>query len=448
MKKKILVGVLTACMAAALFALSACGGGNSALRWLYCGRNQLTSLNVSANPALERFGCGGNQLKSLDISGCAALQSMECSGNQLTGLDLSKNAALEDLRCENNLLTSLDVSANPALQFLWCADNQLTSLDVSACPALTELQCNWNRARITAEGGRFDLSSLPGFDVTKASNWNQGTVSGTVLYTGFSYVTYTYDCGRGYSGNFTLSVTLAAPPVIPDEPDGIPIDEAHFPDAVFREYIKQNIDKNKNEYLSDDEIHATAIILVYTSGIKSLKGIEYFTELTRLGAAQNEITEIDLSQNTKLEQLGLNTNRLTSIDLSHNPNLWHLSIQRNQLAVLDLRTCPQLVNTVLNGEIERQDAIVIYRFGGDLQVDHDVTLILNDEPVQPDLLPGDVGGDGVLDGRDLLRLARYIAGNAVAIQEKNADVNGDGAVDGRDLIRLARYLAGEAIALQ
>ena len=55
---------------------------------------------------------------------------------------------------------------------------------------------------------------------------------------------------------------------------------------------------------------------------------------------------------------------------------------------------------------------------------------------------GDVTGDGNVDGRDLLRLARYIAGDTVAIDGKAADVTGDGMVDGRDVLRLAKRLAG------
>ena len=58
---------------------------------------------------------------------------------------------------------------------------------------------------------------------------------------------------------------------------------------------------------------------------------------------------------------------------------------------------------------------------------------------------GDCNGDGVVDGRDLVRLRRYLSG---ADGEENgvdaapgADCNGDGVIDGRDLIRLRRYLA-------
>ncbi len=55
---------------------------------------------------------------------------------------------------------------------------------------------------------------------------------------------------------------------------------------------------------------------------------------------------------------------------------------------------------------------------------------------------GDTNGDGAVDGRDLLRLARYLAGNGVTVDKEASDLNGDGKVDGRDVLRLAKQLAG------
>ena len=64
-----------------------------------------------------------------------------------------------------------------------------------------------------------------------------------------------------------------------------------------------------------------------------------------------------------------------------------------------------------------------------------------------DFIYGDVNGDGVIDGRDLVRLRKYLANldettgvSAVEIFP-GADCTGDGTVDGRDLIRLRKYLA-------
>jgi hypothetical protein len=166
-----------------------------------------------------------------------------------------------------------------SLQGLHCYCTQLTSLDVSGMEALTELECVGSRLAVTAEGGIFDLSSLPGFDVTKASDWKGGTVNGAALTVPQSgEVTYTYDCGRGFTAEFTLAVTV---------PDGT-----------------------------------------------------------------------------------------------------------------------------------------------------------DDDPVNK---PGNVTGDekGSVNGADALRLARFLTGQDVTINEKAADLNHDGKVDGRDLLRLVRYLAGQ-----
>ena len=72
-----------------------------------------------------------------------------------------------------------------------------------------------------------------------------------------------------------------------------------------------------------------------------------------------------------------------------------------------------------------------------------------------DILPGDVNGDGEVDGRDVIRLMKHLAketdpetGNIYLIRETNADVTGDGEVDEKDLLRLVRYLGGEAVRLE
>ena len=63
-------------------------------------------------------------------------------------------------------------------------------------------------------------------------------------------------------------------------------------------------------------------------------------------------------------------------------------------------------------------------------------------------IPGDATGDGVVDGRDLIRLAKFLGGHDVDVDPAGASVNGDDIVDGRDLIRLAKYLGGHDVELE
>ncbi len=98
--------------------------GFSALTYLTCTSNQLTSLDITKNTALTHLDFRDNQLTSLDVSNNKALLALDCRNNQLTSLDVSKNTALGVLNCFMNKLTSLDVSKNTALIYLVCSYNQ------------------------------------------------------------------------------------------------------------------------------------------------------------------------------------------------------------------------------------------------------------------------------------------------------------------------------------
>ena len=70
-------------------------------------------------------------------------------------------------------------------------------------------------------------------------------------------------------------------------------------------------------------------------------------------------------------------------------------------------------------------------------------------------LPGDVNDDGIVDGRDVLRLMKYLAGEEedeetgepLEINFDNADVDGSGSINEKDLLHLIRYLGGEDVKL-
>ena len=50
------------------------------------------------------------------------------------------------------------------------------------------------------------------------------------------------------------AAVLAPVAAMASEPQGIPIDTVHFPDATFRQYVKVNFDTNNDNVLSSDEI--------------------------------------------------------------------------------------------------------------------------------------------------------------------------------------------------
>ncbi len=162
----------------------------------------------------------------------------------------------------------------------------------------------------------------------------------------------------------------------------IPIDEAHFPDAVFRNHLISNYDFDKNNHLSEHERECVLTLGFDQSALTSLQGIAYFpnlyyiscsfcnlTELNLTGCnslekvycsynqiktvklntqlrvfhcSSNEITNLNLTQAPGLEQLYCSRNSLSSLNLSVVPELRTLSCQENNLGSLDLRYNPKL----------------------------------------------------------------------------------------------------------
>ena len=208
--------------------------GNAELKTLYCKRNALTALDLTNNLALEKLECGGNEFTTLDLSRNTELKYFGCFNSKLSSLDLTKNTNLEELYFCGNNVSTIDVSKNTKLKFLHLFSNQLITLDTSKNSNLQRLWVYTNPLtsmnlgdsgsaipevkfdnkpypiEVSTATKTFDLSTLPvGFDVSKASNWQGGTVSETTLtvHEGVENVTYTYDCGERQATYGTPAVT-------------------------------------------------------------------------------------------------------------------------------------------------------------------------------------------------------------------------------------------------
>ena len=130
-------------------------------------------------------------------------------------------------------------------------------------------------------------------------------------------------------------------------PEGyIAINETNFPDKYFREYVAREWDKNNDKYFSPSEI-AAAKWISYDhpwegESIKSLKGIEFFTEIWMLSCVYNDLTEIDLSHNKKLEYLNCLGNKLEKLNVSECPLLETFYCGFNNLQSIDVSENKQL----------------------------------------------------------------------------------------------------------
>lgn len=316
-----------------------------------CSNNNITNIVMDSVGKLVKFDCSNNDLMTLDVSQCFKLEELNCSGNQLMELNVGNQTQLTQLNCSKNKLTELNVKQNGGLTSLICNDNQLTTLNLSQNHSLSNLNCARNRlacldvtgisGTITADGNRcpiavrtdgtFDLTTLPGFEVSKATFLNGGSASGTTLSVnaGANEVSYQYDCGKGVKPTFIFETSL-------------PINENNFPDPNFRDYIKTYIAGGSN-VLTVEERSKVEIININKKDISSLKGIEAFPNLTELDCGNNSIQKLDLRQNPKLKTLKCNKNQLTHLDLSKNPDIDYLICSDNQLEQLDVSHLKDLV---------------------------------------------------------------------------------------------------------
>lgn len=120
-------------------------------------------------------------------------------------------------------------------------------------------------------------------------------------------------------------------------------------DAKFAQYLRTNMsvqDKGggwsgyeKAQDQLTDEMMAELTLIKFDyrfTGMDSLKGIEYATNLVTLEAPTTYINSIDLSKNINLETLNLNRTNITTLDISKNLKLKSLSCDWTNISSLDI----------------------------------------------------------------------------------------------------------------
>ena len=152
--------------------------------------------------------------------------------------------------------------------------------------------------------------------------------------------------------------------------DEVEINATNFPDPVFRAFVTERYDSNRNGYLSAEERNVSNMpisgYLDDDQEIKTLKGIEYFANslsilrcayigleeldvsalfnLTSLTCMGNRLKTLDVSKNTKLVSLNCSDNKLTSLTLGSLTALDMLHCYVNKIASLDVSALENLTD--------------------------------------------------------------------------------------------------------
>lgn len=128
----------------------------------------------------------------------------------------------------------------------------------------------------------------------------------------------------------------------PVDSEFVEINGTNFPDPVFQQYVKDNIDKadttsgQKDDKLSQAERDAVTEINIDNQNCTDLTGIAYFANLTTLSCQHNGLKELNLEYNKNLTDLNCSYNQLTTLDVSKNAKLSALRCYNNGMEKLNL----------------------------------------------------------------------------------------------------------------
>ncbi len=120
-----------------------------------------------------------------------------------------------------------------------------------------------------------------------------------------------------------------------------------IPDVNFEQaLIDLGIDSDGtiNQSVANSDISWITYLYVRSKNINDLTGIEGFISLTKLVCDRNQLTSLDVTQNTSLTYLRCDNNQLTSLDVSSSAALEDLYCSYNQLPSLDVSGNPALTS--------------------------------------------------------------------------------------------------------
>ncbi|ULC58569.1 T9SS type A sorting domain-containing protein [Flaviramulus sp. BrNp1-15] len=357
----------------------------SALIDLNCRSNSLTMLDITSNNALEVLDFSNNDLTDVNLSGKVNLIAVSGSQNQLTEINDLNSPLLEALVLDNNQIGELTTLLNNflILKYLVISSNELTTLDVSANTNLIELNVSNNQltdlllptnlnqlktfnCSSNQIAGDFDLSTL-GIGACPAKNEDNPldfcpdaitiNVSGNQL----EFV----NIQNGINGdilNFTASNNPNLTCIQVDDVNTIPenwvkdattefsencrFGETYVPDDNFEQTL---IDLGFDAGALDDYVLTTTIEVITNlnisgNNIVDLTGIEDFTALQNLNCSNNNLSEIDLTENINLIELNCSNNTLDELNLSEAINISNLNISNNLFTLFDASILPNLAS--------------------------------------------------------------------------------------------------------
>lgn len=211
-----------------------------------------------------------------------------------------------------------------------------------------------------------------------------------------------------------------------------PLDYAHFPDDAFRSYLHgtaQGLDavvyESENANINGFDIK--------NMNIADLKGIEGFTNIQHLYCYQNNLSTLNLSQNSKLSLLYCYWNKIKSEGwdqfIANAPAVsTRLDVYCYYPSIME-NNDPPTYEQVAQAKAKKIHFYQRVNYGWEEMSD------------TPPVIPGDVNGDGIVSSVDVTALYNYLLNNDSSALV-NGDQDGDGIVTSVDVTIVYNILLG------
>ncbi|MGE0020962.1 MAG: leucine-rich repeat domain-containing protein, partial [Draconibacterium sp.] len=187
-------------------------------------------------------------------------------------------------------------------------------------------------------------------------------------------------------------------------------ENVNIPDANFKAYLVANVSINTDgdsEISTTEAKNYTGSINVASRSISDLTGIEAFPNIIGLRVGTNNLTKLDVSNNTKLVVLDCNSNQLHELDVSNNTALQSLNCSINNLKYLNIKNGNNTSLSTFDATENKLCCItvddVVYAEANFTNIDNGddfSTNCLSEYVYIPDanLFNGLIGVDGIVDG--------------------------------------------------
>lgn len=249
-------------------------GNLTEIYWTY--KNLSGEISFEEFPFLEYLSCSNNDITKIDISKNTELKTLYCFNNSLEELDITNNSKLDILYCYSNNMTELNTENNPDLRILHCYDTNITRLDISKNNKLEYLDADEDVLLILPEGAGPKDSS-----------------------------------GKLYSQKCILSELITA--------------QIASGSSVSTDLDDYQYDWDSNGYLTEISWRSTNL-----SGNLSFAGLP----LEHLDCSNNDISSLELSQNTELTYLDCSDTDITYLDVRNCTNLETLYADNDAKVIL------------------------------------------------------------------------------------------------------------------